>query len=96
VTALLAATQAMETVYTALKSQGSSAGMALPLMSFDGLTTLMGFPEVHDFERRWAERAAVSSLRNWSGSKAGHGEPDGAIDGMMDRQIRTSCHEDDI
>jgi hypothetical protein len=50
----------METAYTALKSQGSSAGMALLLMSFDGLTTLMGFPEVHDFERRWAERAAAS------------------------------------
>jgi 2,3-dimethylmalate lyase len=55
VSALLAATQAMEVVYAALKAQGSSAGLQQPLMRFSALTELMGFPEVHAFERRWAD-----------------------------------------
>lgn len=55
VTALLAATQAMQAVYATLAAHGSSAGMAQPLMAFEQLTALMGFPEVHAFERRWAE-----------------------------------------
>lgn len=55
VSALLAATQAMRAVYRHLREHGSSAGMAQPLMDFGTLTTLMGFPEVHAFERRWAE-----------------------------------------
>jgi 2,3-dimethylmalate lyase len=55
VTALLAATQAMEAVYRTLKAQGSSAGLSVPLTTFDDLTILMGFPEVHEFERRWAD-----------------------------------------
>lgn len=55
VTALLAATQAMQATYDALKAQGSSAGLAQPLMRFGELTALMGFAEVHDFERRWAD-----------------------------------------
>ena len=55
VTALLAATQAMLAVYAQLKEQGSSAGTAQPLMRFADLTDLMGFPEVHAFERRWAD-----------------------------------------
>lgn len=55
VTALLAATQAMQAVYATLAAHGSSAGMAQPLMVFEQLTALMGFPEVHAFERRWAE-----------------------------------------
>ena len=55
VTALLAATQAMQAVYGALAQQGSSAALQQPLMPFTELTTLMGFPDVHAFERRWAE-----------------------------------------
>ena len=55
VTALLAATQAMQAVYGALAQQGSSAGLQQPLMPFTELTALMGFPDVHAFERRWAE-----------------------------------------
>jgi len=55
VTALLAATQAMQAVYGALARQGSSAALEQPLMPFTELTTLMGFPDVHAFERRWAE-----------------------------------------
>lgn len=55
VSALLAATQAMQAVYTQLLEQGSSAGTSQPLMRFADLTDLMGFPEVHAFERRWAD-----------------------------------------
>lgn len=55
VTALLAATQAMQAVYDQLRAQGSSAGTAQPLMPFAQLTELMGFAEVHAFERRWAD-----------------------------------------
>jgi 2-methylisocitrate lyase-like PEP mutase family enzyme len=55
VTALLAATQAMQTVYQGLRSQGSSTGAAVPLMPFGDLTALMGFQEVWDFDKRHAE-----------------------------------------
>jgi len=55
VTSLLAAAQAMTAVYAALKQRGSSQGIAQPLMRFDEMTRLMGFAQVHDFERRWAE-----------------------------------------
>jgi 2-methylisocitrate lyase-like PEP mutase family enzyme len=55
VTALLAATQAMQAAYAAIRAQGSSAGLQQPLMPFADLTTLMGFPAVHAFERRWAD-----------------------------------------
>jgi 2-methylisocitrate lyase-like PEP mutase family enzyme len=57
VSALLAATQAMQAVYRVLHEQGSTAGLQQPLMDFAELTTLMGFPEVHAFERRWADPA---------------------------------------
>ncbi|AEG94887.1 carboxyvinyl-carboxyphosphonate phosphorylmutase (Carboxyphosphonoenolpyruvate phosphonomutase)-like protein [Ramlibacter tataouinensis TTB310] len=55
VTALLAATEAMRGVYAQLKEQGSSAGLAMPLMPFSDLTKLMGFEEVWAFDRRHAE-----------------------------------------
>ncbi len=55
VTALLAATQAMQAAYAALREQGSSAGLQQPLMPFSDLTALMGFADVHAFERRWAD-----------------------------------------
>jgi 2-methylisocitrate lyase-like PEP mutase family enzyme len=58
VTSLLAAAQAMTSVYAALKERGSSQGLqgaGPPLMRFDEMTRLMGFAEVHAFERRWAE-----------------------------------------
>src|SRR5262245_30047702 len=55
VTALLAAQHATKTVYAALKERGSSQGIAQPLMPFERMTQLMGFAEVHEFERRWAE-----------------------------------------
>ena len=55
VTALLAATEAMAAAYAALKAQGSSAGMAQPLYPFSQMSTLMGFQEVWDFEKKYAE-----------------------------------------
>jgi 2,3-dimethylmalate lyase len=54
-TSLMAATQAMQAVYDTFKTQRSSAGLQQPLMPFTALTDLMGFPQVHEFERRWAD-----------------------------------------
>lgn len=55
VTALLAATQAMQSVYQGLRRQGSSAHGTVPLMPFSELTQLMGFQAVWDFDKRHAE-----------------------------------------
>lgn len=54
VTAMLAATQAMKTVYESFKQTGSSAGQVTPLMPFTELTKLMGFEEVWEFEKRYS------------------------------------------
>lgn len=54
VTALLAATQAMKAVYESFKQTGSSAGISTPLMPFADLTKLMGFEEIWEFEKRYA------------------------------------------
>jgi 2-methylisocitrate lyase-like PEP mutase family enzyme len=51
VTALLAAARAVETVYSALKSQGSTETLPIPLMPFEDLTLLMGFEEVWAFDK---------------------------------------------
>jgi 2-methylisocitrate lyase-like PEP mutase family enzyme len=51
VTALLAAACAVETVYSALKSQGSTKTLPAPLMPFEDLTRLMGFEEVWAFDK---------------------------------------------
>lgn len=55
VTALLAATQAMKAVYESFKKNGSSAGISTPLMPFTDLTKLMGFEEIWEFEKRYAD-----------------------------------------
>lgn len=55
VTALLAATQAMKAVYDSFKKTGSSAGLSTPLMPFVDLTALMGFEEIWEFEKRYAD-----------------------------------------
>lgn len=57
VTALLAASQAMKAVYESFKKSGSSAGTATPLMPFTELTKLMGFEEIWEFEKRYADPA---------------------------------------
>lgn len=55
VTALLAATQAMKAVYESFKQTGSSSDIATPLMPFSDLTKLMGFEEIWEFEKRYAD-----------------------------------------
>lgn len=55
VTALLAATQAMQSVYASFKQNGSSLGISTPLMPFADLTKLMGFDEIWEFEKRYAD-----------------------------------------
>ncbi len=55
VAALLAAVHAMSGVYGALAAQGSTAGSAVPLYPFGELARLMGFEDVWEFERRWAD-----------------------------------------
>ncbi len=55
VTALLAATHAMKAVYESFKKTGSSAGISTPLIPFSDLTKLMGFEEIWEFEKRYAD-----------------------------------------
>ena len=55
VTALLAATHAMKAVYESFKQNGSSAEISTPLMPFTDLTRLMGFEEIWEFEKRYAD-----------------------------------------
>jgi 2-methylisocitrate lyase-like PEP mutase family enzyme len=55
VTALLAAVQAMKTVYEGLQQHGSSGRTEFPLMPFADLTRLMGFEDVWAFEKRYVE-----------------------------------------
>ena len=52
---LLAATQALERVYAALKESGSSDASASALYGFDRLCRLVGFEHVWEFEKRWPE-----------------------------------------
>jgi len=58
VTALLAATQAMQSVYQTIQQDGSSAAGKTPLMPFSELTQLMGFEDVWAFDRRYADPEA--------------------------------------
>ena len=53
----LAAARAVETALTAFKANGSSAG--LDLFSFQDFNQLIGFPEVWEFEKRWARTEAA-------------------------------------
>ena len=55
VTALLAAVAAMKSVYQQFQDQGSSSRGTTPLFDFSELTKLMGFEDVWEFEKRYAE-----------------------------------------
>ncbi len=55
-TGFLAAGAALRSVYSHIAEHGSSAGLAQPLHDFDAFSELMGFPEVREFEERWASR----------------------------------------
>ena len=50
----LATAQALETAYGDLRDNGKSTGRA-PLYSFADFNTLIGFPDVWDFEKRYAK-----------------------------------------
>jgi 2-methylisocitrate lyase-like PEP mutase family enzyme len=55
VTGLLAATQALERVYTVLKEKGSSDTLAADMYPFDKLCRTVGFERVWEFDKRWSE-----------------------------------------
>jgi 2-methylisocitrate lyase-like PEP mutase family enzyme len=53
----LATAAVLDRLYGHLTATGSSLDAPVPLFDFKTLTEIMGFPEVHAFERRWAETA---------------------------------------
>ena len=55
VTALLASVKALHAVYAGFKEHGSSVQMADQLYEFNELSKLMGFQEVWDFEKKYAD-----------------------------------------
>jgi 2-methylisocitrate lyase-like PEP mutase family enzyme len=55
VTAMLASVKAMQQVYAGFKAEGSSVHMADQLYEFNELSKLMGFQEVWDFEKKYAD-----------------------------------------
>ncbi len=52
--ASLAAAQAIENALTLLKTEGTSLSPKVPLFNFGEFNQLIGFPEVWDFEKKWA------------------------------------------
>ena len=56
----LAAAQAIENALVAFKETGTSQTPAAPLFSFAEFNQLIGFPEVWEFERRWARDARAA------------------------------------
>jgi len=55
VSGLLAALHSMTSVYRKLKVSGSTKGIDVPLADFSELTKLMGFEDIWEFEKRYAE-----------------------------------------
>src|SRR5579863_5451515 len=53
VAALLSAAAAMKVCYDHLKQRGTGAGSVAPMLPFAEMNTLMGFPAIHDFEKRY-------------------------------------------
>jgi len=53
----LATAASLDAMYRHLTATGSSLDAPVPVFDFKRLTEIMGFPEVHAFERRWAETA---------------------------------------
>jgi 2-methylisocitrate lyase-like PEP mutase family enzyme len=50
----LATAAALNRTYTALHATGSTAGAGLDLYDFKAFCDILGFPDVHAFEKRWA------------------------------------------
>jgi 2-methylisocitrate lyase-like PEP mutase family enzyme len=55
ISALLASVKAMAGVYAHLAKTGSSQGAPVELADFSELTKLMGFEEVWEFEKKYAD-----------------------------------------
>jgi 2,3-dimethylmalate lyase len=55
VSALLTAAAAIKACYLQLKQHGSAKGSVAPMLAFAEMNTLMGFPAVHAFERRYGK-----------------------------------------
>ncbi len=56
-TGFLATAKALETVYGALREKGSSDTLGPDLYAFEAFNRLVGFEQVWEFEKRWAEDA---------------------------------------
>lgn len=54
-TGFCAATEAVRRSYAHMQAKGSSLGSEVPLMDLHAVHDLMGFQEVWEFEKRWAE-----------------------------------------
>jgi 2-methylisocitrate lyase-like PEP mutase family enzyme len=54
-TGFLATAAALEAAYRGLRQDGSSAALTVPLLGFMDMSRLMGFEDVWNFERRWAD-----------------------------------------
>jgi 2-methylisocitrate lyase-like PEP mutase family enzyme len=53
----LATAATLDQMYRHLATTGSSLDAPVPVFDFKKLTDILGFPDVHAFERRWAEGA---------------------------------------
>jgi 2-methylisocitrate lyase-like PEP mutase family enzyme len=51
----LATAATLDALYRHVTATGSSIDAPVPLFDFKQLTEILGFPDVHAFERRWAE-----------------------------------------
>ena len=50
----LATAATLDAMYRHVAATGSSLGAPVPVFDFTRMTEIMGFPDVHAFERRWA------------------------------------------
>ncbi|MEI7444566.1 MAG: isocitrate lyase/PEP mutase family protein, partial [Burkholderiales bacterium] len=50
----LATAATLDAMYRHVAATGSSLGAPAPVFDFTRMTEILGFPEVHAFERRWA------------------------------------------
>jgi 2-methylisocitrate lyase-like PEP mutase family enzyme len=55
VTGFLAMGAAVKSAYQHIKDHGSTAGVNVPLFDFGEFSKLMGFQDVWDFEKKWAD-----------------------------------------
>ena len=54
-TGFMAAAEALRSAYGHLHEHGSTIGMTQPMYDFAAMNKLMGFEEVWEFDRKWAQ-----------------------------------------